>query len=162
MEYIDKIIGSSSLVVQRVLAVKMILKGYSYDEIRDLLGVSPSFIEKWRALYNKEGASCFALGYKGSEGYLSEAQKKEVLDFLTSQQNCSLETLTSYLEEKFGVIYKSKQSYYNLFDLAGMSWKKTEKVNPKKDEQKVLEKQEDIKKNLNPEKKKYFQGNWSS
>lgn len=161
MEDIDKIIASSSLVLQRVLSVKMVLKGYSYGEITDLLGVSPSFIEKWRALYNKEGASCFALGYKGSEGYLSETQKKEVIDFLTSQQSCNLETLISYVEEKFGVIYKSKQSYYDLFNLAGMSWKKTEKINPKKDEQKVLEKQEDIKKNLNPEKKKYFQGNWS-
>jgi transposase len=161
MEDIDKIIGSSSLVVQRVLAVKMVLNGYSYAEITDLLGVSQSFVEKWRALYHKKGSSCFALGYKGSEGYLSETQKKEVIDFLTTQQSCSLETLTSYIEKTFGVIYKSKQSYYDLFDLAGMSWKKTEKINPKKDEQKVLAKQEDIKKNFSLEEKKYFQGNWS-
>ena len=55
MEDLDKIIASSSLVLQRVLSVKMILQGYYYDEIQDLLGVSPSFVEKWRALYRKKG-----------------------------------------------------------------------------------------------------------
>lgn len=54
MEDLDQIIASSSLVLQRVLSVKMILKGYSYAEIQDLLGVSPSFVEKWRALYRKK------------------------------------------------------------------------------------------------------------
>lgn len=98
------------------------------------------------------------MGYKGSEGYLSEAQKQEVVDFLKLQQSCSLETLTSYLEEKFDIIYKSKQSYYDLFDLAGMSWKKTEKINPKKDEQKVLEKQEDIKKTSVQKRRNTFRG----
>jgi putative transposase len=139
MEDLDKIIDSSSLVLQRVLSVKMILQGYSYDEIQDLLGVSPSFVEKWRALYRKQGSTCFALGYKGSESYLSASQKKEVIAFLQSQQSCQLETLISYLDEHFGVSYQSKQSYYDLFNLAGMSWKKTEKVNPKKDEKKIAE-----------------------
>ena len=161
MEDLDKIISCSSLVLQRVLSVKMILKGYSYDEIQDLLGVSPSFVEKWRALYRKKGSTCFALGYKGSESYLSESQKKEVIAFLQSQQSCQLETLISYLEEHFGVSYQSKQSYYDLFNLASMSWKKTEKVNPKKDEKKIAEKQEEIKKNSNPEAKQSSQGSWS-
>ncbi|PSB02542.1 hypothetical protein C7B69_26850 [filamentous cyanobacterium Phorm 46] len=32
---------------------------------------------------------------------------------------------------EFGVIYKSKQSYYELFERAKISWKKTQKTNPK-------------------------------
>jgi len=29
-------------------------------------------------------------------------------------------------------VYKSKQSYYDLFDEAGISWHKSQKVNPKR------------------------------
>lgn len=160
MEDLNEIIDDS-LVIQRALAVKMILQGYTYGEIISLLGVSQAFIEKWRALYNKKGAKCFALGYKGSEGYLSEEQRKNVIDFIKSKQSCNLETLISYIQENFQISYKSKQSYYNLLDLAGMGWKKTEKTNPKKDEKKVMEKREDIKKNSSQEGEKHFPGIWS-
>ena len=160
MEDIDEIIGSC-LEIQRALAVKMILQGYSYAQIADLLNVSQSFVEKWRALYHKEGAKCFPVGYKGSTGYLSQEAKAEVIGFIQSKQSCQLETLVSYIQEKFGVSYQSKQSYYDLFTLAGMSWKKTTKVNPKKDEKEVAEKKETIKKNFNQDDKKYFQGTWS-
>jgi len=44
------------------------------------------------------------------------------------------------------VIYKSKQSYYDLFDEAGISWHKSQKVNPKRNEKKISSKREDIKK----------------
>ena len=39
--------------------------------------------------------------------------------------------LVTYLDREFGVIYKSKQSYYELFERAKISWKKTQKTNPK-------------------------------
>ena len=44
-------------------------------------------------------------------------------------------------------MYKSKQSYYDILEDAGFSWHKSEKVNPKKDEEKVANKREEIKKN---------------
>lgn len=160
MEDIDEIIDGC-LEIQRALAVKMRLKGYSYAQIADLLNVSQAFVEKWRALYHKEGAACFPVGYKGSTGYLSKEDKTQVIAFIQSKQSCQLETLVSYLQEKFGVSYQSKQSYYDLFTLAGMSWKKTAKVNPKKDEKEVAEKKEVIKKNFNQDEKKYFLGIWS-
>lgn len=160
MEDIDEILDGC-LEIQRALAVKMILKGYSYAQIADLLNVSQSFVEKWRALYHKEGAKCFPVGYQGSTGYLSKEDKAQVTRFIQSQQTCQLETLVSYIQEAFGVSYQSKQSYYDLFTLAGMSWKKTAKVNPKKDEKEVAEKKEAIKKNFNQADKPYFQGIWS-
>jgi putative transposase len=125
------------------------------------LDVSPSFIEKWRAFYNREGASCFAVHYKGSEGYLTSEQKENIIQFINSKQTCQLEALISYLKNTFGIEYKSKQSYYDLLGIAGMSWKKTEKSNPKKDEEKVALKKEEIKKNSMKEKKKYKPGIWS-
>ena len=42
------------------------------------------------------------------------------------------------------MIYKSKQSYYELFDLAKISWKKTQKTNPKSEVELVKKKTEEI------------------
>ena len=42
------------------------------------------------------------------------------------------------------MIYKSKQSYYELFDQAKISWKKTQKTNPKFDKELVKKKTEKI------------------
>jgi putative transposase len=46
----------------------------------------------------------------------------------------------TYVEQEFGVIYKSKQSYYELFARANISWEKTQKINPKSDEELVKKK----------------------
>jgi putative transposase len=160
MDGITKIIDSS-LEIRRALSVKMINNGYSYFQINELLNVSQSFVEKWRALYNKKGAICFATNYKGSKSYLREDQKQKVYEFIKSKPSCQLEILICYIKDKFDIEYKSKQSYYDLFDHAGLSWKKTEKVNPKKDEEKVAAKKKEIKKNSTTEKKKFCPGNWS-
>ena len=45
----------------------------------------------------------------------------------------NLDELVAYLDEHYGVIYKSKQSYYELLKAAGISWKKSQKVNPSSD-----------------------------
>lgn len=151
----------SSLEIKRAIAVKMYLQGYSYFQISDLLNVSQCFVEKWRNLYNKKGAGCFPVGYKGSKSFMTEKQKEDVNNFIKTKSSCQLEELISYLKNTFGISYKSKQSYYDLLDHAGMSWKKTEKVNPKKDEEKVTAKKEALKKNSTKEEKKFSQGNWS-
>ena len=41
---------------------------------------------------------------------------------------------------EYDVIYESKQSYYDLFEEAGISWKKTAKLNPKANPDAVAEK----------------------
>jgi putative transposase len=41
---------------------------------------------------------------------------------------------------EYDVFYESKRSYYDLFDAAGISWKKTSSVNPKANEEAVTAK----------------------
>ena len=60
----------------------------------------------------------------------------------------TVDELASYITETFGVTYSSKQSYYDLLHEAGMRRKKTQKVNPKRNEEAVLEKRQEIKKKL--------------
>ena len=67
------------------------------------------------------------LGHKGSKGYLTARQNTEVIEWLKNKEYCNLDELVTYLEPEFGVIYKSKQSYYELFpgqELVGKKLKK--------------------------------------
>jgi putative transposase len=49
------------------------------------------------------------------------------------------------LAVEYNVIYESKQSYYDLLKEAGMSWKKTTKINPKADPDAVATKKKRLK-----------------
>ena len=69
-----------------------------------------------------------------------------MITWLQKQKSWNLEKLRAFVEENYGFLYKSKQSYYDLFAQAGISWKKSQKRNPKKDSLKVEEKQAAIKK----------------
>jgi len=132
---------------KRAQAVKLSQAGYSRRAIAQALSVSEAFVSKWRGRYQQDGTAGLGLAYQGREGFLSESQKEKVVDWLQEQSaSVSGESLASYVQSQYGVSYRSMQSYYELLHLAGMSYKKRQAVNPKKDEQKVLERREEIKK----------------
>lgn len=62
---------------------------------------------------------------------MTSDQRAETIKMLPNKNYWNLEELVAYLDEKYGVIYQSKQSYYDLLSTAGISWKKSQKVNPK-------------------------------
>jgi len=128
----------------RALAVKLDLLGFGSAFIEDLLNVSASFIRKWRARYQKYGIDSVYVQYQGSQGYLSPTEHAEVIAFLMTKDYYGFDELCTYLDEHYGVVYKSKQSYYDLFHEAHISWKKTEKFNPKHDQDKVLARREEL------------------
>jgi putative transposase len=132
---------------KRGQAVKLDLAGYARKATAVALSVSVNFVSKWRLQYNRHGAPGLALSYQGSKGYLSAKDKEQVLEWLAHQSpHIGRETLESYLESEYGVRYKSTSSYYELLYQAGLSYKKRQGVNPKKDAQKVLDKRQEIKK----------------
>jgi putative transposase len=97
--------------------------------------------------YNRHGAEGLRLTHKGSKGFLSAEDKQQVLGWISEQSpSISRETLEAYLESTYGVSYKSTRSYYQLLDKAGLSYKKRQAVNPAKDDQKVLQRREELKK----------------
>lgn len=135
---------------KRALAVKLDLLEYSSEFIEELLGVSGSFVRKWRNQYERYGITRLYLQYEGSQGYLSPEERREVITMLNTKEYYALEDLRDYLEEQYNVVYKSKQSYYDLLHEAHIGWKKTEKSNPARDEAKVLAKREALKKTARP------------
>ncbi len=80
------------------------------------------------------GIDGLKLGYWGTQGYLNDADKQAVIEWLTSRQTCQLEELSAHVELTYGVVFKSQQSYYDLLHQAGLSWKKTQSLRPQKDE----------------------------
>jgi putative transposase len=137
----------ANLEVKRALAVKMILFDFKTEDIGALLNVSDAFVSKWKIRFENEGAEALKLNYKGGTGFLTDDQRDEILFHLRMQPHYSVEALRDYIEYHYGVVYHSKQSYYDLLQAAGLSYHQTQATNPKRDEAQVLQKREEIKKN---------------
>jgi putative transposase len=130
--------------LKRTMAVKLALAGKPYAEITELLGLHKSSISTWKQRFMAQGLDGIRLGYQGSRSYLSVEQKTQVTTWLKTQAYWNLDELVNYLDQQYGVVYQSKQSYYELFAAAGIRWKKSPKVNPKHDAQLVKNKREEI------------------
>lgn len=144
----DEIINASrdAREVKRALCVKMVLGALPVAQICELLNVSAPFVSKWRGIYEAHGAAALAVGYSGSQGYLTDAQKGEVIGWIQAQPVVTVAGVRDYLQEQHEVVYQSQQSYYDLLHAAGLSYHKSEKVNPQRDETLVRERREAIKK----------------
>ena len=156
MQDLEAIINESTEVreVKRAISVKMGQQGFSVVQIGQVLNVSPQYVSKWKGQYEGEGAVALRLGQRGSEGYLSEAQRQEIGQWVGAHQTLTIEGVRDYVEERYGVVYQSKQSYYELLEAGGLSYHRSEKVNPKRDEAQVVSRREEIKKNWRRTEKK--------
>ncbi len=126
--------------LKRALAVQMVWQQYRHREIQSVLQVSSGFISKWTQTFEQHGVEGLRLQYKGSSGYLDAQQRQAALEWLEQKNYWDLQELQAYFEDSYGVVFRSLQSYYELFHQAGISWKKTQKRNPKKDPQLVEKK----------------------
>ena len=152
MTSLDEIINDSrdALEVKRAVCVKMAVSAMPTSQITEMLNVTPQYVSKWRVRYEQQGAGSLVAGYRGSESYLTNEHRAEILSWIKSQETISVQAVRDYVEEQYGVVYQSKQSYYDLLQAAGLSYHKSEKRNPKRDEAQVLERRDEIKKNSSP------------
>lgn len=131
--------------VRKALAVKLVYQGYLYDEIQTILDVSRGSITGWKQAYEEDGIDGLRLNYKGRKSYLDVEQREQVLSWLQTKDYWELGELEYKLAFEYDVVYESKQSYYDLFDAAGISWKKTTKLNPKAEPEAVSAKKKRLK-----------------
>jgi transposase len=156
MTSVDEIINESKDVreVKRALSVKMVQQGIPPSQISNILNVSVQYVSKWKVKYDTEGLASLFISYKGSKGYLTPEQKQEVLRWISQHPALKIEEVIDHIEQKYQVIYQSKQSYYAFLEQGGMSYHRSTPVNPKHNTEKVLAKREEIKKNCWHIKKK--------
>jgi putative transposase len=132
--------------LKRALAVQNTLEGQPWQAVAQELGVCRAFIGKWRKQYERYGVAGLRLGYAPWQGYLEPAQQQAIVTWLQEQKHWDIRRLAQEVERRYGVVYKSKQSYYALFHRAKLSWKKTQKRNPSADPAQVEAKREEIQK----------------
>lgn len=105
--------------MRRALAVILTLQGYTHTQIKEILGVSSAFVSKWKNVYMARGIEAFNLGYKGHISYLTGNQKQEIVKWIHTQNAWSIHQLKVYLSDRYGVIFKSRQSYYAVLKAVG-------------------------------------------
>jgi len=130
--------------ITRAMAVKMLLYGYKHKEIMPILGVSSGFISTWKKAFFHNGVDGLKLAYKGSKGFLDAQQHAEIIEWLRSKDRWTFNELEYQVASKYGVTFESKQSYYDLFNEARISWKKTVASNPKYNSELVALKKKEI------------------
>jgi putative transposase len=48
-------------------------------------------------------------------------QRQEIEDWLGTQETVTVEEVRDYIEARYGIVYQSKQSYYDLLEAGGLS-----------------------------------------
>ena len=130
--------------LKRAIAVKMAIESEPYSNITKLLGMHKSCITIWKQRFEAQGLDGIKLGYKGASSYLTLEQRVETITWLQTRDYWNLDELVTYLDEHYGVMYQSKQSYYELMSAAGISWKKSQKINPSFNPELVKKKRQEI------------------
>lgn len=125
---------------RRGLAVKWMLQGYEYSTICDLLDVTPGFVSQMKRAYHEHGADGLRLKYRGATPFLTDPERQAVIAWLKEQQTWSVEHLRTHLETTYDVVYQSTQSYYDLLADAGITYKQSQRTNPKHDVEQVAAK----------------------
>ena len=125
---------------RRALAVKLVLQGYLYEAISAMLDVTPGFISQVKKAYETAGTAGLTLKYQGTPAYLSAEERQAVVAWLKAQQEWSVEHLQDYLSTTYGVVFQSRQSYYQLLADAEMTYKQAQRNNPKHDPERVAAK----------------------
>jgi putative transposase len=59
-------------------------------------------------------------------------QRQAVIAWLQTKNYWNLAELQGHIQDKYDVLFDSKQSYYTLFEQAGISWKKTHSSQPQR------------------------------
>jgi putative transposase len=141
--------------LKRALSVKLGEEGMTTEAIGAVLQVTPRAVRKWRQRYEWEGVDGLHVRYRGSESYLSVEQRREIEEWLGAQETLTVEEVRDEIEARYGVVYQSKQSYYDLLEASGLSYHRTEKGNPNRNEAQVLARREEIKKNWRRDGKRF-------
>lgn len=138
----------NSAEIKRGLAVKQDLAGKPRIQIAELLSVHPTFVSKWRLIYDEYGVDGLYSTHQGGapRSFLTKEHRSQTLAHIQSHEVFAPQDLQLYLQKTFDVSFKSMQSYYRLLHESGMSWHKSQKTNPRKDKKKVLQKRRELKK----------------
>jgi putative transposase len=130
---------------KRAMAVKLLLLEFEPRDIADLLSVTESFVSKWKRLYFEHGVDVFVIQYHGYQGYLTPEQRQSITAWIKAQKIWSIDDLIAFVRTTYGIEFKSRQSYYDMFTEAGITWKRAQSQHPDKDAERIAAKKKILK-----------------
>jgi transposase len=143
----------------KIKAILMVDKGYSFEEIAQVLLVDDSTIRRWLQVYRDKGfdglARCL---YQGSEGNLTQEQRESLSKHLEDKVYLTAKEVSNYVQARYGVSFTPK-GMTNLLHRLGFTYRKPKHVPGKADagaQEAFLEKYQEIKENKAPEDRIWF------
>jgi putative transposase len=127
------------------MAVKMLLLAFEPHDIAELLQVTESFVSKWKGRYVEHGVDVFVLKYHGYQGYLTSEQRQSITAWIKAQKIRNIDELIDFIRTTYRIEFKSRQSYYDLFTEAGITWKRAQSQHPDKDLDRIATKKKRLK-----------------
>jgi len=138
-------------------------KGYSLEEIADILGKTDTTIRNWTQIFKKHGVKGFVpKPQPGNHRILNRKQKDEIKTVIKKKKPYQLgiksrlklskfwniPTLKDFVKNHFSVEYQSDRSYHRLFHYCGFSFHKPMGKDKRQDKTKVLKFENKLKKKL--------------
>lgn len=147
----------------RYQAVSLYMQGYATAEIFKITGTNQGSLMEWCRKYREKGIEGLEDHRGGRQAAkLSEEQIKELYQRLrdyqprdvfgsatqtSSGEHWTVEDLRRGVEQWYGVTWKSRTSYLNLFAAVDFSYQRTEKVYKSRRERDVVDFEADLEKN---------------
>lgn len=135
-------------------------KGYTPDQIADILFRSEQTICRWIRRFHSRRISSLFPEYLGNEhaAKLTKRQKQRLRDVLSRppsgygipKEFWDISTLKSYIKAEFGVEYASNESYRLIFLLHNYSFNLPGKFDKKRNEKTVKKRLKEIRKEIKP------------
>lgn len=129
---------------KRAMAVKMFLLDFQPRDIAALLNVTEAFVSKWKGLYFEYSVDVFVVKYHGYQGYLTPEQRRSIIEYIKTEKIWDIDALVTFIQTTYDIEFKSRQSYYELFAAAGVTWKRAQSQNPGKNPERIAAKKKDI------------------
>jgi putative transposase len=129
---------------KRAMAVKLLLLEFEPQDIAEILHVTVSFVSKWKQLWLEHGVDVFVIKYHGYQGYLTPEQRRSITEWIKTQNIWDIDDLVAFVRTTYGIEFKSRQSYYDLFAEAGITWKRAQSQHPDKDPDRIATKKKTL------------------
>jgi len=143
----------------RLNAILLLNKGYSYRQIEDILLLDKRTIKRYKQIYQKFGVDgLLQNNYKGGQSKLLKEQEEELTEHLDTDLFSTANEVCKYVKEKYGIKY-STEGMVHMLNRLGFSYKKTKLVPSKADKKKqeeFVESYEKLRENLEESEKIYF------
>lgn len=122
----------------KIKSILLLNKGYTPEQIADILLVDDSTIRRWYAIFESDGIDgLLQYNYVGSDGNLTKRQITALSKHLENNVYLTAKEICAYVEEKYGVKYTAK-GMTNLLHRLGFSYRKPKHI-PGKANQKAQE-----------------------